>query len=238
MATVKSLMKELKSLGQEQTRKMYAKHGMADDRSVGVRIADLKKIAKTIKGDQALARDLYDTGNLDAMYLAGMVADGSQMTKKQLNGWARASAGMSMISEYTVPWVAVESPHSRDLALKWIGAKQEHVASAGWCTYSGILATQADLDLDLGEIRGLLKTVVNKIDTAPNRVRYTMNGFVIAVGAYVAPLLKPAKNAAAKLGVVSVDMGGTACKVPLATGYIEKIEGMGRVGKKRKTLRC
>ena len=64
MATVKSLMKELKSLGQEQTRKMYAKHGMADDRSVGVRIADLKKIAKTIKGDQALARDLYDTGNL------------------------------------------------------------------------------------------------------------------------------------------------------------------------------
>jgi hypothetical protein len=54
----------------------------------------------------------------------------------------------------------------------------------------------------------------------------------------VKPLLGKAKAAAKKLGTVKVDMGETECKVPLALAYIEKIEGMGRVGKKRKTMRC
>lgn len=65
-----------------------------------------------------------------------------------------------------------------------------------------------------------------------------MNGFVIAVGAYVKPLLQQAKAAAQQIGEVSVDMGDTACKVPLATAYIAKIEGASRVGQKRKTIRC
>ena len=29
-------------------------------------------------------------------------------------------------------------------------------------------------------------------------------------------------------------MGGTSCKVPLATDYIKKVEDKGRIGKKRK----
>ncbi len=49
------------------------------------------------------------------MYLAGLVADGSQMTKKQLNAWAESAAGMQMIAEYTVPWVAVENADGREL---------------------------------------------------------------------------------------------------------------------------
>jgi hypothetical protein len=32
-----------------------------------------------------------------------------------------------------------------------------------------------------------------------------------------------------------VNMGKTACKVPLATSYIAKIASMGRLGLKRKT---
>ena len=64
-----------------------------------------------------------------------------------------------------------------------------------------------------------------------------MNAFVIAVGAHVKPLLQHAKQAAKAIGTVSVDMGDTACKVPLASAYIEKIETAGRVGKKRKTIK-
>jgi 3-methyladenine DNA glycosylase AlkD len=88
MLTCASVMAELKKKGSEKTRKTYARHGMATERMYGVSMADLKVIAKTIKGQQALACELYETGNLDAMYLAGLVADGSQMNKKQLNGWA------------------------------------------------------------------------------------------------------------------------------------------------------
>jgi hypothetical protein len=108
----------------------------------------------------------------------------------------------------------------------------------GWCTYSGLVAIQPDEALDLPEIEGLLERVVKTIDGAKNRVRYTMNGFVISVGTYVKPLNAKAKATARKLGVVTVNMGDTACKVPLAIAYIEKIEAMGRMGQKRKTIRC
>jgi 3-methyladenine DNA glycosylase AlkD len=46
----------------------------------GVKVGDLKPIVKQIKGDQELAMQLYATGNSDAMYLAGLVADGRKMT--------------------------------------------------------------------------------------------------------------------------------------------------------------
>jgi 3-methyladenine DNA glycosylase AlkD len=237
MAAVASIMAALKKKGTEKTRKIYARHGMATDNMFGVSMADLKIIAKTIKGQQDLASELYRTGNLDAMYLAGMVADGSRMTPKELNAWAEA-AKLKMISEYTVPWVTVESPLGRDLAMQWIKSKKEHVASSGWCTYSGLVATKPDDALDLAEIEGLLGTAVKGVKTAQSRVRHTMNAFVIAVGSYVKPLLKQAKAAGREICVVTVDMGDTACHVPLASAHIEKVEAAGRVGKKRKTIRC
>jgi hypothetical protein len=107
-----------------------------------------------------------------------------------------------------------------------------------WCTYSGLVATKPDELLDLVEVERVLATVVKDISGVPNRVRYAMNGFVIAVGSYVKPLLKQAKAAARRIGAASVEMGETACKVPLATACIAKAEEAGRVGRKRKTMRC
>jgi 3-methyladenine DNA glycosylase AlkD len=236
MNTVDQVLKELKSRGDEQTRKTFARHGAPKD-SYGVKISELKIIAKKIKGNQQLACDLYDSGNSDAMYLAGLVADGSQMSKKQLESWAEKAAWHTQ-SHFTVPWVAAESPFARELALKWIKSKKESIASTGWCTYTGILATKPDEELDLAEIDQLLTQIEKNIHSAPNYVRYVMNGFVIAVGTYVKPLLKRAKAVAKAIGAVEVDMGDTACKVPLATEYIAKVEDAGKVGKKRKTNKC
>ena len=236
--TAASILADLKSKGKESTRKIYARHGMDPAHVYGVSVADLKVIAKTIKKQQDVALDLYGKGIVDSMYLAGMVANGAQMSREQLNAWAEGAAGMQMISEYTVPWVAVESPHGHELALQWIQSPKEHVACAGWCTLSGLVATQPDSALDLKEIESLLKTIEKGIHTAPNRVRYTMNNFIIHVGTYVQPLLKQAKATAQKVGPVSVDVGDTACKVPLATEYIAKVESMGRTGQKKKTIRC
>ena len=236
--TAATILADLKSKGKESTRKIYARHGMDATHAYGVSVADLKQVAKTIKKQQALALELYGTGNLDARYLAGMVAGGAQMTRDQLNSWAEGASGMQMISEYTVPWVAVESPHGLELALQWIQSPKEHVACAGWCTLSGLIATQPDAALDLKEIESLLQKVEKGIHTAPNRVRYNMNNFIIHVGTYVQPLVKQAKATAQKVGAVSVDVGETACKVPLATEYIAKVESMGRTGQKKKTIRC
>ena len=82
MPTVNSVMSELKKRSNERTRCTFMRHGAPKDKLYGVPVAELKKVAKTIKGEQELAYGLYETGNMDAMYLAGMVADGSLMTKK------------------------------------------------------------------------------------------------------------------------------------------------------------
>src|ERR1700722_4554948 len=102
----------------------------------------------------------------------------------------------------------------------------------------GLLSIRPNGDLDLREIKSLLARVTKEIGGAPNRVKMTMNSFVIAVGIHVKPLLKEAKAVAEELGRVQVNVGDTACKVPLAIAYIEKAEKAGKVGKKRKTLRC
>jgi hypothetical protein len=143
-----------------------------------------------------------------------------------------------MIAECTVAWVAAESPFARELALEWMGSPRELVACAGWCTYAGLLALTPDEALDLGEIEALVDRIAAGIHEAPNRVRYCMNGFVIAVGAHVAPLSARARAAAAAYGKVRVDVGETACKVPDAVGAIDKVEARGSVGKKRKTVKC
>lgn len=236
MKTVSQVMSALKRKGNEQTRKTLLRHGAPED-LFGVKIGDLKVIAKQIKGNHELACELYETGHVDAMYLAGLVADGSQMGKQQLNAWAK-SAPWHMISEYTVPGVTVESSHARSLAVKWIKSKSEHIATSGWTTYAGILATTPDDELDFEEIEELLKLVESSIDEATDRVRYTMNGFVISVGGYVKPLNKKAKATAKRIGKVEVDMGDTACKVPSAVEYIEKMEKSARAFKKRKTIKC
>jgi hypothetical protein len=171
------------------------------------------------------------------MYLAGLVVDGAQMSKKQLEDWAK-NAKCDIVSSYPVTWAATESGHARVLAMKWINSKTPSLALAGWSTYAGIVATTPDDELDLDEVRELLERVVAQIDKAANKVRYVMNGFVISVGTYVRPLLKDAKKAAKTIGIVDVDMGDTSCQVPVASEYIAKVEKMGRVGKKRASLKC
>ena len=236
MATLTQVLAQLKKKGDPARVKAFAPHGGPQD-MYGVSVADLKGIAKGIRGEQELAYELYDSGNADAMYLAGMVADGASMTKARLDSWAK-KAPWAMVAEYTVPGVAAHNRHGRDLALKWMRSKNESIASTGWCTYAGLVAITPDDALDLEEIEGLLDTVERGIDAAPNRVRYTMNGFVIAVGTYVKPLSKRAKATARKLGEVEVDMNGTTCKVPSATEKIGKVEKLGRVGKKRRQVKC
>jgi 3-methyladenine DNA glycosylase AlkD len=235
--TLDEVMSGLRKMSTEQTRKTYLRHGAIEDRVLGVKVGDMKKLLKKIKGDQPLAMKIYATGIFDAMYLAGLAADGSRMTRKQLETWAR-QAEAPMISEYTIPGVAAESEHAVNLANKWIESKTEHVAASGWTTWAAVVSTQPDENLDLDHIEALIKRVVDEVHQAPNRVRYSMNNFVIGVGGYVKPLLSRAKAAAKKIGKVSVNVGDTSCKVPLATDYIAKIEKMGRVGKKRATAKC
>jgi 3-methyladenine DNA glycosylase AlkD len=234
--SLKEVMSELKKFGDAQTKKTLLRHG-AREPYFGVKVGDMKTIQKKVKMDYELSLQLYDTGNSDAMYLAGLIAEPEKMTKADLKRWVKG-AYWNMIAGYTVPWVASESRFGRELALEWMDSDEEMVSTAGWSTYASLVAIKPDGELDLAEIERLLNRVKNEIGTAPNRTRYCMMQFIISVGGYVAPLTAKAKAVAKAIGKVEVDMGDTSCKVPDAYDYIMKIEKMGRVGQKRKSARC
>lgn len=233
---VEEMLERLSELGSEQTKKTFINHG-ASGNLFGVKIGDLKRLVKYVKKDQELALALYDTGNSDAMYLAGLSVNPKLMEKKTLQNWAK-KADWYMLAEYTVAGVAAENPYAMELAREWIESDEEMTAVAGWSTYANYLSITPDEKLDLEEIKELLHRAEKTIHQEKNRVRYCMNGFVISVGAYVKALHDEAIRVAGTIGKVQVNMGNTACKVPLAVSYIKRVEERNKIGVKRKTCIC
>jgi len=229
--TLQEVLKELQGYGNEGTKKVLIKHG-AREPFFGVKVQDLKKIQKKVKKDHELSIELYNTGNSDAMYLAGLIADETRISKNELNRWA-GEAYWYMLSEYTTPWIAAETEYGFEMGLEWIDSDKENIASSGWSTLAYYTAIKPDNELNISVFNKLLDRVENDIHKSQNRVRYTMNGFVISVGSYITALSKKASIVTKNIGIVNVEMGGTACKVPLATEYIKKVEVRGNIGKKR-----
>jgi 3-methyladenine DNA glycosylase AlkD len=229
-------MNQLEAMGSEQTKKTYLRHG-AIEPIFGVKVGDMKKLVKGVKRVPGLPEALYATGNYDAMYLAGLTIDPKKVDKALLESWVKQANWYSP-AEYTVAWVAAESRYGAELAREWIQSPDEIISTCGWSTYASYLSITPDDKLDLEEIRQLLRQVETTIHQERNRVRYTMNGFVIAVGSYVIPMHDDAEQVAETIGKVDVNVGQTACKVPLASEYIEKVLVAGKVGAKRKTCIC
>lgn len=236
MFSVNQILEELEAYGSETIKNIFLKHG-AQEPLFGVKVGDLKKIQKKIKKNHELALALFETGNSDAMYLAGLIADDKKMTIENLDHWVK-NAKWSMISEYTVPWVAAESNFGFEMAKKWISSEIEHIASAGWATYANLLMLVPDQELNKSEIIALIKRVEENIHSGKNRVKQTMNGFIIAAGGSVSDVTEMAIETGKRIGPVTVDMGGTACKTPYAPNYIDKIKIRGNIGKKKKTVKC
>ena len=230
------MIQKLEELGSEQTKQIFMNHGVKEP-YFGVKIGDLKKLVKYVKKDHELALQLFNSGNHDAMYLAGLSVNPKLISKETLQDWAK-KAYWYMVAEYTVAGVAAESDYALELTREWMQSEDEMVSVCGWSTYSNYLSITPDEKLDIAEIRALLNQVKHTIHEERNRVRYVMNGFVMSVGSYVTELNDEAKQVAEHIGKVQVDVGKTACKVPLATEYIKKVEVKDRVGIKRKTCIC
>ena len=234
--TSTEILAQLKTLGSDSIKKVLVKHG-AREPFYGVKVEELKKIQKKVKKDYKLSMELFDTGISDAMYLAGLIADPEKMTKNDLQKWAD-KAYWYMLIEYPVAWTAAESKYGTELALEWIESDKETIACAGWATLGMIASIKPDDQLDIKLYKKLIERVVKEIPKAQNRVRYTMNGFILSSGAYIAALTDLAIKTGEKMGKISVDMGGTACQVPYIPDYMKKIEARGNIGKKRKSASC
>jgi 3-methyladenine DNA glycosylase AlkD len=67
--TINEIFARLKSLGDDARRAHNTKAG-APDKQFGVKLGDIRAMAKKIKTDDELALNLWDTGNVEAQLLA------------------------------------------------------------------------------------------------------------------------------------------------------------------------
>jgi 3-methyladenine DNA glycosylase AlkD len=230
--TTPEILSELEKMGNESTRRIYENHG-APAPFFGVKVGDMKTLVKKIKKNHALALELYATGNSDAQYLAGLIADENKMTPEDLDRWANC-ATWYMLSDYAVASVAAEGPYGWEMGLRWIESEKDLVVSAGWMTLSGVVALRENVDIEkLGELLVRIEKIIHQ---SQNRSRQAMNNFIICVGAYVPPIHALAIDVAKKIGKVEVNMGNTSCQTPDAVVYIQKV--LDRGAKRKKMIRC
>jgi len=215
--TTKQVLAKLKSLGTAQTRKTYGRHGVTGD-MFGVKYGDMYKLVKQIKTDHDLALSLWDSGNHDARVLATMVADPDRLTGKVLGAWIKDVD--NHVLSAALAGIAGRSGAGRKLMPRWMSAKGEWPSATGWGMVSHIAAEPGALTIE--ECRTLLGAVESKIHGSKNRVKYSMNSAMIAMGSYVPGLENEAVRVAKRIGQVEVDHGLTNCETPFAAPYIRK----------------
>lgn len=218
MLTDKELLQELKSLGSEQTRKTYKRHGVGH-KQFGVSYANLGKLQKKIKIDHDLAGKLWTSRVHDAQILATMISDPAKMTAKEIDAWAKSFSNYVLTD--AVAALVGKTPLAPKKAEQWSKSKEEWLGSAGWLILSGLAARDAELSDSF--FLPYLDTIQSDIHKRKNRLRYAMNGALISIGARNSSLQKEALAVDAKIGKVEVDRGDTGCKTPDAANYIRKM---------------
>ena len=211
------VMQELEKLGTEQNRQIYTRHGIVDS-MFGVSYANLGALKKRIRINHALALELWATGNHDARILATMIADPAALDGKTIDAWLKDLSDQATTDAFAK--LVAQTKHARKKAERWVRAKHEFVARAGW----HILALLATNDAALASkfFQPYLELIANTIHTRPNRTREAMNNALIAIGTRDEHLEHDALDVAARVGQVHIDHGLTNCKTPDATAYILK----------------
>lgn len=225
---LQTILQELESLGTERTKKNYLRQG-AREPLFGVATGAMKPILKQTGRDMPLADALYATGNYDAMYLAGMIADPKVMCEADFDRWM-ASAYCYMISDHIVSVTLAETEIAQTVSDKWIATGKELYVSAGYCCYCWLLGNRKDEEFDRDKLCGMLEQVVKTIHKQTGHAQSAMNDFVATVGISYMPLHAEAVLAANAIGSIA---GCTA-----ASGQIQKAADKGRLGFKRKNVRC
>ncbi|HJF31764.1 MAG TPA: DNA alkylation repair protein [Sporosarcina psychrophila] len=230
------VMQELEALGKDRMKKMYISNG-AHEPLFGAGTGAMKPIAKNLKLNQPLAEELYATGNYDAMYFAGIIADPKAMTEADYDRWMDA-AYFYMLSDYVVAVTLSESDIAQEVADKWIVSGEELRMSAGWSCYCWLLGNRSDIEFLESKISNMLDIVKNTIHDSPERTKSAMNNFLSTVGISYLPLHEKAIETAKTVGIVEVKRDKKKSSILNAYESIQKEVDRGKIGFKRKYVRC
>ncbi|MEU3274799.1 DNA alkylation repair protein [Saccharomonospora sp. NPDC006951] len=171
--TVAEVMAELAALEDPKALEVNKKHG--DDH--GVNLTKLRAVAKRLKTQQDLARELWATGDTAAKLLALLICRPKAFDRDELDTMLR-EAGTPKVQHWLVNYVVKKNPHAEELRVAWFADTDPVIASAGWALTTERVAKKPD-GLDLA---GLLGIIESDMRTAPERLQWAMNHCLAQIG--------------------------------------------------------
>ncbi|MEV8596945.1 DNA alkylation repair protein [Streptomyces sp. NPDC052012] len=171
--TVADVMAELAELEDPKAREVNERHG--DDH--GVNLTKLRALAKRLKTQQDLARELWATDDTAAKLLALLICRPKAFERDELDAMLRA-ARTPKVHDWLVNYVVKKNPHAEDLRVAWSADPDPVVASAGWALTTERVAKKPEgLDLDR-----LLDVIEAEMKDAPDRLQWAMNHCLAQIG--------------------------------------------------------
>lgn len=180
--TVQEVLTKLGSMGDDARRKHNAKAG-APDNQFGVKLGDLRTLAKKLGTDHALALDLWETGNVEAQLVATLIMKHKDLTAEDLDRLTR-SVSCAQVADWLNAYVVKDHPAKEALRLEWMKAKDRWALRAGWNLTASLAAKGAE-GLDLP---ALLDRIEKELPRAKPEVQWTMNSTLGAIGIHHAKL--------------------------------------------------
>lgn len=214
--TVKEILKQLESLGDDARRKHNIKAG-APENQFGVKLGDLRVIAKKIKSDHDLALQLWEAGNVEAQLLATLIVKPKQLSAADIDRMT-CSTTCAQVADWLDAYVVAEYPEKDALREKWMKEKDRWAARAGWnLTASRVNKGAADgLDLD-----ALLDRIEKELPKAKPEVQWTMNNTLAAIGIKHAKLRPRAVAIGEKIGLYRDWPVSKGCTPPYVPVWVE-----------------
>jgi 3-methyladenine DNA glycosylase AlkD len=207
----------LKALGNEKTRQHYNKHG-AGDNQFGVRLGDIRKLAREIKANHALAVALWDTGNIDARLLAILLIKPKSLSVEELDRMVR-SAAFAQVADWLTSYVVANHPDKETLRLKWMDDAVSWAARAGWSLTSERIAKSPEgLDPE-----ALLDRIEAEMPGAAPETQWTMNACLAGIGIHFPKLRQRAIAIGEKLGIYRDYPVSKGCTSPFAPIWINEM---------------
>jgi 3-methyladenine DNA glycosylase AlkD len=212
--TVAEVMAELATLEDPKARKVNEKHG--DDH--GVNLSKLRALAKRLKTQQELARQLWAMDDTAARLLAILICRPKAFGHDELDVMVRA-ARTPKVLDWLVNYVVKKNPHAEELRLLWLADPDPVVASAGWALTTERVAKQPE-GLDLA---GLLDTIELEMKDAPDRLQWAMNHCLAQIGIEHSGHRARAMDIGERLGVLKDYPTPPGCTSPFAPVWISEM---------------
>ena len=225
--TLEEALRQLESLGSEDMRAYNAKSSPfgdgAGDNQFGVQLGDIRTVAKKIKTDHALALSLWDTGNVDAQFLATLLIEPKKLSAKEMDRLVRSIAYVR-VADWLISYVLANFPDKETLREGWMDDDDRWAARAGWqLTASRVAKSPDGLDLP-----ALLDRIESKMADARPEVQWTMNNTLANIGIHFPKLRKQAIAIGEKLGIYRdypVSKGCTSPFAPIWINYMVSRQG-------------